>query len=98
MSHNIRDPELVAFVAWLWPKSEQQDDVGAVARHVHAWAHVPDVALDQHPQTDVDPGRLRWDDFEGLKISIRHYAPDATIAQFDAALAAFQKTNAQAAA
>lgn len=64
-------------VDFLHGKETQQDDVGAVARHVAA--HVTSRPAVGKP--------ARWPDLEALKTNTRWYGPNCTPAQVDAAIA-----------
>lgn len=68
------------FVDWLYGKDAQNDDVGAVARHVSA--HVRQRPAVGHA--------ARWPDLEALKTSVRHYGPPCTVDQVETAIAAFE--------
>lgn len=63
-------------VDYCYGKESQQDDVGAVARHVAA--HVT-----QRPAAGKN---ARWPDLEALKTNVRWYGPPCTPAQVDAAV------------
>jgi hypothetical protein len=66
----VRDSEFVAFITWLYPKSAQTDEAGALARHVLANAFFPSVF--------TDPAALKAD-LQGNVSYASESAPDHKI-------------------